>query len=62
MIIRQGLNLSTQDFFYDLFDGGYLNPKKICAEKSDAQKVYDAMNVIYEFRDSIENEYEDFYQ
>lgn len=62
MKIKSGMNLSTEDFFYDLFDGGYISPKKVLVDKEDAEKVYAAMNVLIEFRDSLEGEYPDFFR
>lgn len=62
MKIQQGLDLTTQDFFYDLFDGGYLLPKKILVDEKDIEKVYNALITIQEFREAIEDEYPDFNQ
>ena len=62
MKIKKGLNISTSDFWYDLTDGGYLNPDEICSDKKDAQKVQDAIKIIKEFQASCEEQITDFIQ
>jgi len=62
MRIKKGLEISTDDFWYDLTDGGYLNPDEICAEKGDAEKVKEAIEVIKDFQDSCEEQIEGFVQ
>jgi len=36
----------TDDFYYDLFEGGYIDPEKILV---DPHEVFDAMNTIRNF-------------
>ncbi len=62
MKIKKGLEISTGDFWYDLTDGGYLNPDEICADKKDSQKVKEAIEVIRDFQSSCEEQIEDFIQ
>jgi len=62
MKIKKGLNISTTDFWYDLTDGGYLNPNDICENPADAKRVEDAIAVIQEFGDSCESQIKDFIQ
>ena len=62
MEIKKGCKASTGDFWYDLTDGGYLEPEKICANKSDADKVNQAIEVIKDFQQSCEDQIEDFVQ
>jgi len=38
----------STDVYYDLFDGGYIDPLKIC-EPESAKKVIAAINTIQEF-------------
>ena len=45
---------STQDFFYDLFDGGYIDPEDYLVAP-DAKRVRDAMTLILEFREVLED-------
>jgi len=62
MKIKQGLKISTGDFWYDLTDGGYLNPDEICANKEDAEKVSTAIEIILNFQKSCEEQIEEFLQ
>lgn len=55
MRIRDGATQgSTQDFFYDMFDGGYIDPEDYLVEE-DAKRVREAMWVILEFRKVLED-------
>lgn len=62
MKLKNNLQDSSSDFWYDLTDGGYLDPNKMCASKEDAKKVIDAIKVVKEFQDSCEEQIEDFVQ
>ena len=45
----------TDDFFYDLFDGGYIKPEKLLKNQEDIEKVKEAIKVIIDFKDSAED-------
>lgn len=45
----------SNDPYYDLFEGGYINPKQFLEEES-AQKVREAMNIVKEFISLLEEE------
>jgi hypothetical protein len=62
MKIKEGLNISTDEFWYDLTDGGYLNPRKICDDPADAKKVLEAIAIILDFQKSCEEQIENFNQ
>jgi hypothetical protein len=62
MKIKKNCKASTSDFWYDLTDGGYLKPDKICADKDDAQLVKDAIAIVKEFEESCKEQIEDFVQ
>lgn len=62
MQIKKGIEISSSDFWYDLTDGGYLNPNEICESPEDAKKVQDAINTIKDFQESCEAQIEDFVQ
>lgn len=62
MKIKKNLEVRCTDFWYDLFDGGYLKPEEICADKKDAEKVLEAIAIIEEFRNSCEEQIDDFIQ
>lgn len=61
MKIKKNLKNSTMDFWYDLTQG-YLDPRKICADKSDAERVLHAVGVIEEFQRACEESIEGFIQ
>lgn len=62
MKLKDGLEINTGDFWYDLTSGGYLRPLEICANEEDAKKVIQAIEVIREFENSCEEQIEDFIQ
>ena len=62
MEIKKGLDISTTDFWYDLTDGGYLDPYEICGSHEDAVKVAGAIATILEFQESCENQIKGFIQ
>jgi len=62
MKIKKGLDVHSGDFWYDLADGGYLDPAKICADKKDAAEVKKAIEVIKDFQTSCEEQIEEFVQ
>ena len=50
MELKKGLNISTEDFWYDLTDGGYIKPEEICQNQEDAEKVNYAIRTLQIFR------------
>jgi len=62
MKIKDNLEISTTDFWYDLTDGGYLDPYDICENENDATEVQDALNVLIKFKMACEGQIEDFIQ
>jgi hypothetical protein len=45
----------TDDFYYDLFEGGYIKPEKLLKNKEDIDKVNNAIKIIEDFKDSAED-------
>ena len=39
----------TNDLYYDLFDGGYIDPKELLVNKEDMDKVNKAVDTISSF-------------
>ena len=62
MKLKKNLKVSTGDFWYDLTDGGYLDPAKIIANKNDLKSVLEAIDIIRDFQQSCEDQIEDFYE
>jgi hypothetical protein len=51
MEFKKHAKIKTDDFFYDLFLGGYIKPKDILVNDVDIQSVENAISVIREFYD-----------
>jgi len=62
MKLKKDLDISTQDFFYDLFAGGYIKPEEICENKEDVKRIEEAIEVLEDFKDSCEEQIENFIQ
>ncbi len=62
MKLKENLELSTTDFWYDLTDGGYLKPTLICKDLIEADKLLEAIALIKEFENSCEEQIEGFIQ
>jgi len=62
MKIKENLDITTDDFYYDLLLGGYLEPENICENKEDAERIIKAIEVIKEFEESCEEQIEDFFR
>ena len=62
MKLKQNLEISTDDFYYDLFEGGYLNPEEMLISKDDVFAVVNARKIIENFKKSCEQQIEDFYR
>lgn len=60
MRIKKNLKISTDGFWYDLTDGGYLKPEEICADKKDVIRIKEALIVLEDFRQSCEEQIKDF--
>jgi hypothetical protein len=60
MKIKKNCQASTNDFWYDLTDGGYLNPAEILQDEKDVKKVIAAVAVLKEFSESCEEQIPDF--
>jgi hypothetical protein len=61
MKIKENLQeVQTSDFWYDLSKGGYLDPEKLCENEEDAKKVREAIKVVEEYEESLEEQIEDF--
>lgn len=55
MKIKEGTDISTDDFWYDLFDGGYIKPETFLEDEEDIVRVKNAIAVIRELQDSLED-------
>lgn len=62
MKIKDNCEASTAEFWYDLTDGGYLNPEDILENKEDVERVNKAIAVIKDFERSCEEQIPGFVQ
>lgn len=62
IIIREGYNITTNDFWHDLTDGGYLEPDDMCEKQEDADKVNNAIRVVIDFYQACEEQIPGFIQ
>jgi hypothetical protein len=45
--------IATDDFWYDLFYGGYIDPEKLLVHSEDIEKVKEAIEVLKEFEEEL---------
>ena len=50
------------DFYYDLTDGGYCKPEDYCVNKSDIVKILDAIAVLKDYEESLQELAYKYYQ
>ena len=62
MKIKNGCEVTTSDFWYDLTSGGYLNPEEILEDPNDVKCVTDAVKVITEFETSCIDQIDGFFK
>lgn len=53
--IKENTQVETADFWYDLMEGGYVKPESLCEDQKDADRIREAMNILTEFKDSLED-------
>ena len=62
MKIKEGLTVSTSDFWYDLTEGGYLDPFIILQNADDAKTLQQAIDLVLDFERSCNEQIEGFSQ
>lgn len=55
MKIKSGVELEYEDFWYDLTDGGYLDPYDVLENTEDADKVAEAIQVLLQFQNALDD-------
>ena len=61
MKIKDGVEASTSEFWYDVTNG-YLKPEEILEDENDINKVYEAIAIITDFEESCDEQIEGFIQ
>lgn len=60
--VKKKKDVATSDFWYDLFEGGYLDPVELLKKQEDVDEVLKAMEVLLTYRKSLEEAFgEGFY-
>jgi len=54
-IVEQEEKQPVDDFWYDLMEGGYINPENFCTNPKDAEDIRLAMNVLKKYKNSLED-------
>jgi hypothetical protein len=54
MDIKDGSSVTTGDFWYDFFEGGYIKPKELLESQEDIDKVTAARETIEAFKSALE--------
>ena len=50
MKFKDGVETATSDFWYDLFEGGYLTPSKFVEDESEAKKLDEARDLLMDYK------------
>lgn len=48
--------ITTDDFWYDLFDGGYIKIETVLKDKEQIKQVLEAKEILKQFHDQLEEE------
>ena len=54
MDIKDGASVTTGDFWYDFFEGGYIKPSELLVNQEDIDKVTAARETIEAFKADLE--------
>jgi hypothetical protein len=46
----EGIRVETDDFWYDLTDGGYIKPENILLDDEDIEKIKNAIHLLIEWK------------
>ena len=50
MKFKEGAETATSDFWYDLFEGGYLTPSKMVADYELGKKLDEARELLMDYK------------
>jgi len=53
---KDGVKIETQDFWYDLTDGGYIKPEEVLNDTNDIEEVLSAIELLQQFRNAAEEQ------
>ena len=55
MKVKDGAFITVDDFWHDLFRGGYVKPENILENQDDIDAVKNAISVLKDFEISVKN-------
>jgi hypothetical protein len=58
--LKKNLDISTDDFWGDLMDSGYLKPEEMCVDPVVAKRIREAMALLEDFQASCESQIKEF--
>lgn len=47
-------SIECDDFWYDITDGGYLDPSEVLEDPDQIKQLNDAISLVYEFQQALE--------
>ena len=50
---KEGVEVLSDEFWYDLTDGGYIKPAEVLADGEQAKKLQDAVDLVRSFERAI---------
>lgn len=56
MKFKKNASITTSDFWYDVFLGGYIKPENLLADPGDIAKVQKAVDILSEFYHEAERQ------
>ncbi len=54
-----GVDIYTEEFWYDLTDGGYIKPADILADPEQITKLSEAIDLVYSFEKAFDEKMEE---
>lgn len=60
IVLNEGLETCTDDFWYDLSRGGYIKPDEMMEDKEMARNIKAAVKLILAFEDACKEQIEGF--
>ena len=53
---KENASILTDNFLYDLIDGGYIKPSELLEDQNDIKKVEDAIKTVQEFKQNANDQ------
>lgn len=57
--VRDDVEVYTEEFWYDITDGGYLKPEEILSDQNQIKKLREAIDLVRDFERLIDSLSED---